>query len=64
MKSINKAVEISPPTMRNVLKRNSMRFAEMRGVRPMIERYPLAKAAAGYGRMMSGKAEFRVVLTI
>src|SRR5216683_7614525 len=27
MKSINKAVEISPPTMRNVLKRNSMRFA-------------------------------------
>jgi glyoxylase-like metal-dependent hydrolase (beta-lactamase superfamily II) len=27
MKSINKAVEISAPTMRNALKRNSMRFA-------------------------------------
>src|SRR5712692_8487242 len=27
MKSINKAMEISAPTMRNVLKRNSMRFA-------------------------------------
>src|ERR1700682_4532164 len=27
MKSINKAVEISAPTMRSVLKRNSMRFA-------------------------------------
>src|SRR5258708_14091931 len=27
MKSINKAMEISPPTMRNMLKRNSMRFA-------------------------------------
>jgi beta-lactamase superfamily II metal-dependent hydrolase len=27
MKRINKAVEISAPTMRNVLKRNSMRFA-------------------------------------
>jgi hypothetical protein len=27
MKSINKAVEISAPTMRNVLKRKSMRFA-------------------------------------
>ncbi len=27
MKCINKAVEISAPTMRNVLKRNSMRFA-------------------------------------
>src|SRR2546426_9627460 len=42
---------------------DTLRFAEMTGVRPMIERYPLAKAAAGYGRMMSGKAEFRVVLT-
>src|SRR5690349_1718860 len=27
MKSMNKAVEMSAPTMRNVLKRNSMRFA-------------------------------------
>jgi hypothetical protein len=27
MKSLNKAVEISPPTMRSVFKRNSMRFA-------------------------------------
>src|SRR5258708_25341174 len=27
MKSINKAMEISAPTMRNMLKRNSMRFA-------------------------------------
>jgi D-arabinose 1-dehydrogenase-like Zn-dependent alcohol dehydrogenase len=38
-------------------------FAEMTGVRPMIEKFPLAKAAEGYARMMSGKAEFRVVLT-
>jgi D-arabinose 1-dehydrogenase-like Zn-dependent alcohol dehydrogenase len=38
-------------------------FAEMMGVRPMIEKFPLAKAAEGYARMMSGKAEFRVVLT-
>jgi D-arabinose 1-dehydrogenase-like Zn-dependent alcohol dehydrogenase len=42
---------------------DTLRFAEMTGVRPMIERYPLAEAAAGYARMMSGKAEFRVVLT-
>jgi D-arabinose 1-dehydrogenase-like Zn-dependent alcohol dehydrogenase len=34
------------------------------GVRPMIEKYPLAKAADGYSRMMSGKAEFRAVLTM
>jgi len=34
----------------------------MTGVRPMVEKYPLAKAAEGYARMMNGKAEFRVVL--
>ncbi len=43
---------------------DTLRFAEMTGVCPMIEKYPLAKAAEGYARMMSGKAEFRVVLTI
>jgi len=43
---------------------DTLRFAEMTGVRPMIEKYPLAKAAEGYARMMSGKAEFRVVLTM
>ncbi|HTF33253.1 MAG TPA: alcohol dehydrogenase [Myxococcota bacterium] len=42
---------------------DTLRFAEMTGVRPMIEKYPLAKAAEAYDRMMSGKAEFRVVLT-
>jgi D-arabinose 1-dehydrogenase-like Zn-dependent alcohol dehydrogenase len=43
---------------------DTLRFAEMTGIRPMIEKYPLVKAAEGYARMMSGKAEFRVVLTI
>jgi D-arabinose 1-dehydrogenase-like Zn-dependent alcohol dehydrogenase len=43
---------------------DTLRFAEMTGVRPMIEKYPLAKAVEGYARMMSGKAEFRVVLTV
>src|SRR6266853_2056095 len=43
---------------------DTLRFAAMTGVRPMIEKYPLAKAAEGYARMMSGKAEFRVVLTM
>ena len=42
---------------------DTLRFAELTGVRPMIEKYPLEKAAEGYARMMSGKAEFRVVLT-
>jgi D-arabinose 1-dehydrogenase-like Zn-dependent alcohol dehydrogenase len=43
---------------------DTLRFAELTGVRPMIEKYPLEKVAEGYARMMSGKAEFRVVLTM
>src|SRR6202045_3760447 len=43
---------------------DTLRFAEMAGVRPMIEKFPLEKAAEAYTRMMSGKAEFRVVLTM
>jgi D-arabinose 1-dehydrogenase-like Zn-dependent alcohol dehydrogenase len=43
---------------------DTLRFAEMAGVRPMIEKFPLEKAAEAYARMMSGKAEFRVVLTM
>src|SRR2546426_420782 len=43
---------------------DTLRFAELSGVRPMIEKYPLAKAAEAYARMMSGKAQFRVVLTM
>jgi len=30
----------------------------------MIERYPLEKAAEAYEQMISGRARFRVVLTI
>jgi D-arabinose 1-dehydrogenase-like Zn-dependent alcohol dehydrogenase len=43
---------------------DTLRFAELTGVRTMIEKYPLRKAAEAYARMMSGKAEFRVVLTM
>lgn len=43
---------------------DTLRFAELTGVRPMIETYPLEKAAEAYARMMSGDAEFRVVLTM
>src|ERR1700675_2076166 len=41
---------------------DTLRFSELSGVRPMIETYPLEKAAEGYARMMSGNAQFRVVL--
>ena len=43
---------------------DTLRFTELTGVRPMIEKYPLAKAGEAYARMLSGKAEFRVVLTM
>lgn len=43
---------------------DTLRFAELKGVRPMIETYPLEKAEEGYARMLSGKAQFRVVLTM
>jgi D-arabinose 1-dehydrogenase-like Zn-dependent alcohol dehydrogenase len=43
---------------------DTLNFAELAGVRPMIETYPLEKAGEAYARMMSGNAEFRVVLTM
>ena len=43
---------------------DTLNFSELSGVRPMIETYPLEKAEEAYARMMSGKAEFRVVLTM
>jgi D-arabinose 1-dehydrogenase-like Zn-dependent alcohol dehydrogenase len=42
----------------------TLRFAELSGVRAMIETYPLERAAEAYARMMSGDAQFRVVLTM
>ncbi len=43
---------------------DTLRFAELTGVHPMIETYPLEKAAEAYARMLSGDAQFRVVLTM
>jgi len=43
---------------------DTLEFSALSGVRPMIERYPLAKAADAYQQMVSGKARFRVVLTM
>jgi len=43
---------------------DTLRFAELTSVRPMIETFPLEKAAEAYARMMSGNAQFRVVLTM
>jgi len=43
---------------------DTLEFSAFSGVRPMIERYPLEKAAEAYEQMISGKARFRVVLTM
>ena len=43
---------------------DTLRFSELTGVRPMIETYPLDRAAEAYARMLSGKAQFRVVLAM
>ena len=43
---------------------DTLKFCVLTGVRPMIETYPLERAAEAYARMLSGKAEFRVVLTM
>ena len=43
---------------------DTLNFARLTGVRPMIETFPLEKAAEAYQRMLSGKAQFRAVLTM
>jgi D-arabinose 1-dehydrogenase-like Zn-dependent alcohol dehydrogenase len=43
---------------------DTLQFSALSGVRPMIERYPLEKAAEAYQQMITGKARFRVVLTM
>jgi 2-desacetyl-2-hydroxyethyl bacteriochlorophyllide A dehydrogenase len=43
---------------------DTLQFSSLSGVRPMIERYPLEKVAQAYDQMISGRARFRVVLTM
>jgi D-arabinose 1-dehydrogenase-like Zn-dependent alcohol dehydrogenase len=43
---------------------DTLKFSSLTGVRPMIEKYPLEKAAEAYEQMISGRARFRVVLTM
>lgn len=43
---------------------DTLRFSVQSGVRPMIEKFPLAKAAEAYDQMISGRARFRAVLTM
>ena len=42
---------------------DTLRFSALSGVRPLVEVFPLERAAEAYERMLSGKARFRVVLS-
>lgn len=43
---------------------DTLNFCALTGIRPMVETFPLEQAAAAYDHMLSGKARFRVVLTM
>jgi D-arabinose 1-dehydrogenase-like Zn-dependent alcohol dehydrogenase len=43
---------------------DTLRFSTLAGVQSMNEVFPLARVSEAYDRMMSGKARFRVVLTM
>jgi D-arabinose 1-dehydrogenase-like Zn-dependent alcohol dehydrogenase len=43
---------------------DTLAFSRRTGVRSMNETFPFERVAEGYDRMMSGKARFRVVLTV
>jgi len=51
------------PSGTSIDSEDTLKFSVLSSVRPMIETFPLAKAAEAYQYMMSGKARFRVVLT-
>jgi D-arabinose 1-dehydrogenase-like Zn-dependent alcohol dehydrogenase len=50
------------PSGTSIDSEDTLKFAAANGVRPMIEVFPLERAAEAYDRMMSGKVRFRSVL--
>jgi 2-desacetyl-2-hydroxyethyl bacteriochlorophyllide A dehydrogenase len=52
------------PSGSSIDSEDTLRFSSLSGVRPMIERFPLEKAAEAYDQMSSGRVRFRAVLTM
>jgi len=52
------------PSGTSIDSQDTMDFSVLTGVRSLNEVFPLERAADAYERMMSGKAKFRVVLTM
>jgi D-arabinose 1-dehydrogenase-like Zn-dependent alcohol dehydrogenase len=50
------------PSGTSIESEDTLKFSEITGVLPLIEKYPLDRAPEAYERMMSGSARFRVVL--
>jgi D-arabinose 1-dehydrogenase-like Zn-dependent alcohol dehydrogenase len=50
------------PSGTSIDSEDTLKFSEITGVLPLIEKFPLERTAEAYDRMMSGKARFRVVL--
>ena len=42
----------------------AIEFAQLHGIKCLVEKFPLEKANEAYEHMMSGKARFRAVLTM
>ncbi|MFT4111228.1 alcohol dehydrogenase [Silvibacterium sp.] len=50
------------PSGTSIDSEDTLKFSSLTGVKPLIEKYSLDKAADAFARMESGKARFRVVL--
>jgi alcohol dehydrogenase/propanol-preferring alcohol dehydrogenase len=42
----------------------TLRFAQLHGIRPMVEAFPLTEATTAYDKMMKGEVRFRSVLDL
>jgi D-arabinose 1-dehydrogenase-like Zn-dependent alcohol dehydrogenase len=61
---LNRQAVVGWPSGTGMDSEDTLKFSALSGVKPMVETYPLEKAPEAYERMMSGKARFRVVLTM
>ena len=43
---------------------DAIEFAQLHGIKCLVEKFPLEKANEAFDHMMSGKARFRAVLTM
>jgi D-arabinose 1-dehydrogenase-like Zn-dependent alcohol dehydrogenase len=50
------------PSGSSIDSEDTMRFSALTGVRPRLERFPLAQANEAFTKMMEGQPKFRVVL--